>query len=195
MTQKSVLAPSMTDSSVDGSRRGSSRWSRGALVATIAAALLVVPVGASGADTPGAGSTDATVIVETGILLEGLPAGVSLTGQPGETATNATPFEYTVYSNDTSGYTVTVQAQTASLIQNGGADTIEVGRLLVQDGGNVPTHTWAGLSSTTPTPVYTNENQSATDGDLLSTDFQMKIPVVDSDTYTVTLNYLVSGRA
>lgn len=187
------MAPSVTGFAADGPQPGRGWWLRGAVVASMAAALLVVPVGAAGADPDG--STDATVIVQTGILLEGLPEGVRLTGQPGETVTNATPFEYTVYSNDTSGYTVTVQAATASLIQNGGADTIDVGRLQVQDGGNVPTYTWAGLSSTTPTPVYTNESQSATDGDVLSTDFQMKIPVVDSDTYTVTLNYLVSGRA
>ena len=165
------------------------------MVATVAAALLVVPVGAAGADPdPGAGSTDATVTVETGVLLEGLPAGVSLTGQPGETATNAADFEYTVYSNETWGYTVTVQAATATLIQSGGADTIDVSRLEVQDGGNVPTETWAGLSSTTPTPVYTTEARSDPDGDVLSTDFRMKIPTVAADTYTVTLDYLVSGN-
>jgi hypothetical protein len=189
VTEKSVMAPSATASPADGLRPGVGRLFRAAMVTVMGAALLVVPVGAASADT--SGSVEAEIVIASGLLLVGLPSGVSLTGQPGDLASETVPFTYQVFSNDMAGYTVTVQAAEDKMYA-GSSDFITVDRLEVQDGAVTPSHSWTAMSSLSAVSVYSRASRSETDGDNLSTNFQMSLPVVAAGTYTMTLDYVVA---
>lgn len=186
-----MVAPSVAGFSADVSSPGSGRWSRGAMVATIAAALLVVPVGAAAADPDG--TTDATVSVSEGIALFDLPAGFTLSGQPGDVATETVPFTYTVITNSSVGYHVTVQAESAVMVgTNGNVDTIDITRLGARDNTPTPATDYSAVSSQSAVTVHTQDTRSAIDGDSLATGYVMEIPAVNADSYTVTLDYVAA---
>lgn len=193
MTKAPITMPSFIQEGGAGNPRRR-RWLSGAIVTAMAAALVVLPVGAASAAPDG--DTEAEVVVTAGIALVGLPAGFNLTGQPGDLATEA-EFDYTVVTNSTTGYNVTVQADAATLVGDDqlNTDTIPIARLGARDDAPVSPAVpglYTPLSSTTPVNVHTQVTRSATDGDPLSTGFQMLIPAVAADTYTVTLSYLAA---
>lgn len=139
------------------------------------------------------GSTTATVEVGSSITLTALPASFTLSGNPGDLdSTTTPPVTYTVTTNNAEGYSVTVEPVTATLTGAlpGNTDTIPVGLLGVRDSGL--TTTYDPLISGTPVVVHTQSRPSAEDGDDLGTEFQITIPFVTPDTYTVELDYVAT---
>jgi hypothetical protein len=162
-------------------------------VALAASVIAFAPGTASAA--PG-GTTTANAAVTSGITLTALTPSFTLTGTPGATVTTATPVTYNVETNNPTGYTVTVQSATATMVANtaGNTDSIPIGVLTVRESGAgaySPVTTIGG----TAVLVHSQGGRSANGGDPLSTDFQMRMPTVNADTYTATLNYLAAATA
>jgi hypothetical protein len=90
------------------------------------------------------------------------------------------------------GYAVTVQSRSATMVGTGtNADSIPIGALSARDTGGTYAPV-AGPAAADGTPVHTQATRSAEGGDDLSTDFQVVIPFVNSDTYTATLDYVAA---
>lgn len=162
-------------------------------VATLAGTVAALAVPAS-ADT-GPTSVDSTVAnvqVGSAITLIGLTPSFTLIGDPGQTvSTGASPVTMTVTTNNTQGYTVTVQPATPTLEPNitGNTDSIPIARLRVRESG---TTTYTPLSFSTPVVVHSQTGPSAEAGDQLSNDYSITIPFVAQDTYSATLNYIAA---
>jgi hypothetical protein len=125
------------------------------------------------------------------ISLTGVPSSFTISGNPTSTVTQASAETYRVTTNDPLGYTVTVQAQSATLLgaTAGNTDAIPLGNVSVRGhggGGFTP------VSSTGAVVVHSATSASAPSGDSLSDDFQVAVPFVNSDAYSVGLVYLVS---
>ena len=138
------------------------------------------------------GSTDGHVEVSTAISLTGLTSAFTLSGAPGDTITGTGAVDFNVRTNNISGYTVTVQAATATLVAatSGNTDSIPIGALSVREGTNV----FVPLSNTSSVTVHDQDTESAELGDALTNDYRVVIPFVNSDTYTVTINYIASTQ-
>ncbi len=137
-------------------------------------------------------SSVATVTVTEAILLSGLPATIPLSGAPGDTPTATVT--YNVYTNDPTGYSVTVQAVDADFSNAAGlVPAFPVSDLDVADSTAAATVdlTPAALSATTAVPVYSQTTASADLGDTLSTTYTVPagVPNVPFDTYTDTIDY------
>jgi hypothetical protein len=97
-----------------------------------------------------------------------------------------------VTTNSAGGYVVTVQAETGAL--TGAApntDTIPVSRLGVRESGAT---LFQALSQNSALVVHRQESPSAPGGDAVSNDYQMQIPFVAADTYSTTLDYIVTTQ-
>jgi hypothetical protein len=174
--------------------RGARLARHGLAVAALAASVVAISGGsASAADN---GSTTANAQVTAGITLTDLTPAFTLTGIPGATVgTGATPVTYTVETNNTTGYTVTVQSATATMVPTlvGNADSIPIADLTVRESGTTVYSPVTAVGGTA-VRVHSQTGRSANGGDDLSTDFQMRIPVVNADTYSATLNYLTATQ-
>jgi hypothetical protein len=167
----------------------------GALAAGIALAagsVALLPTGqALAATSPG--TSIASVDVGSAIAITALTPGFTLTGVPGDTPAAIGAVTMDVFSNNATGYNVTVQPAAADLVGTGAnADVIPVADLSVEEttGG-----AYAPLSATVPTLVYTQATPSiAAPGDALSNDYEFNtgIPDVTDDTYSVTLDYVAT---
>lgn len=161
------------------------------------AALLVVPVGPVSA-VPG-GGTEVEVEVFSGIAMFDLPESFNMAGPPGNILT-LTDFDYRVITNELGGYNVTVVADGDAFVGTGSnTDTIPIARLLARDDApgepgvpETPSDIYEPLSSTDFLTVHSQSGRSATDGDILSTGYQLVIPAVNADIYRVTLTYLAA---
>ena len=163
------------------------------IVATAAIALFLGGMGAtaSAAQTSGEPTT-ANAVVSTGITMTGITSNVTLTGAPGATVTSAVPVAYNVETNNVAGYAVTVGATAATLLPPlplVNTDSIPITALTIREGS---TGNYTPLSSSTPVPVHTQHGRSVDQGDLWSTSFEMRIPTVNADTYSTTLNYVAT---
>ena len=163
-------------------------------LATIALTSGLVVAGFAG--TAFAASTDPTpttanVEVSSAITLTNLTPTFTLTGIPGQTVDNVlAPVTFNVLTNNTAGYAVTVQSETATMvpaIANG--DSIAIAALGVRETGTTP---YSPMSSTVPVTVHSQDTRSGLTGDALSNDYQITIPNVNSDTYTATLDYVAT---
>jgi hypothetical protein len=162
-------------------------------VCVAAVATFAVGLGGSAYGAEDTGSTDGSVEVTAAITLTGLPAGFTLAGIPGATvSTGATPVTFNVETNNIGGYAVTVQGAAATLtgVVVGNTDSIPIGALSVRETTIETIYT--PLSSTVAVPVHSQTDRSAEGGDDLSNDYQVVIPFVSSDTYTVTLDYVAT---
>lgn len=143
---------------------------------------------------PGDQSADTTVArvaVNSAITLQGLTPSFTLTGLPGATVTELGAVAYTVLTNNVGGYTVTVQAEAAALTPAGASpDTIPVGALSVRPSGG---GAYTPLSDTSPLTLHDSDARSDSDGDDYSDDYQVDIPFVADDTYSVTLDYIATA--
>jgi hypothetical protein len=85
----------------------------------------------------------------TSITLAGLPSSLTVPGIVNTTVTQGNAVKYDVVTNDPLGYTVTVQAQSATLCgaAGGNHDTIPVASIAVRAHGN---GAFAALSSSSP---------------------------------------------
>ena len=138
------------------------------------------------------GSTDASVEVTTAISLTGLTDAFTLTGAPGDTVAEAGVVTFNVRTNNASGYIVTAQAATPTLVaaEPGNVDSIPIAALSVREGAAA----FAPMSSATAVPVHSQATKSDELGDELSNDYQVVVPFVNSGTYTATLNYIASTQ-
>ncbi len=152
-----------------------------------------VPAFAAPGDTS-IGSTVANVEVGSTIALTGLTPAFTLSGNPGATVTGLTEVAMNVQTNSLAGYSVTVQAASATLTPTtvstpANPDSIPIGALSVRETGTTP---FTPLSSTAPVTVHGQDTRSAAGGDTIENDFQVVIPFVNEDTYAVTLNYVAT---
>lgn len=163
----------------------------GAFLACAGGAALLIGAGAGVATA--ANSTTATAAVSSSITLSGLTGAFTLTGAPGVTATTVAPVTMNVKTNQLTGYTVTVQAGTATMAgaTTGNTDTIPVSALTVRETGTLP---YTALSAASAVTVHSQSSKSATNGDTINNDYAMLVPFVNADTYTATLNYVAAVK-
>lgn len=141
---------------------------------------------------PLAGTTTATAAVAAAITLSDLTPSFTLTGDPGTTVTLPGAVTMRVTTNNRTGYSVTVQAAAATLspATAGNSDSIPVENLKVKD---KPATAYRALSAATAVPVHSQSTRSSSSGDVISNDFQLVVPFVNADSYSVVLNYVASA--
>jgi len=164
---------------------------RGMLGVAVAGTLISAMAGVAGASPPlNTGSTTANVGVESGITMTGLTSSFTLTGTPGATVSSVGAVTFNVETNNVAGYVVTVESESATMdpVTGGNLDTIPIGDLTVRETG---TSTYTALSG--PISVHSQSARSLNGGDDLSNDFQIRVPVVNTDTYTATLDYVATS--
>lgn len=172
---------------------------RGVLGAGLATALAVGMAGTASAapvSTP-PGHTDAHVEVASSIVLSALTPSFLLSGIPGSTPEGLGAVTFNVETNNTAGYAVTVQGMSATMAgtgANGNTQTIPIGALSVKESAGAVNATNAVYKAVTTgaQQVHTQATKSAVGGDVLSNDYKVVIPFVNSDTYTATLDYVAT---
>ena len=140
------------------------------------------------------GSTTANVTVaSSGITLSNLTSSFTLSGNPNSTVTSSAGIvSMNVLTNNATGYTVSVQAAAANLTGTGGnTDVIPIADLKVKETGGA---SFTSLSDTSAVTTHNQATKSGASGDTVSNDFQVVIPFVNPDTYTVTLNYVAATQ-
>jgi len=148
--------------------------------------------GPAQADTDTSGTT-VNVEVSSAVTLTDLSPAFTLSGSPGSTAaTGSNPVTMVVTTNNFAGYGVTVEPATATLAAAipGNTDTVAVTDVEVN--GPTQAGTYANLIFGTPLAVASKSSASAPDGDTISNDFRITVPAVRPDTYSGTLNYIVT---
>jgi hypothetical protein len=153
---------------------------------------LMISSGGSAGAASSSGSTTARVVVNSTITLSALTPNFTLTGDPNATVTSNGAVTMNVLTDNLTGYNVTVQAAAASLGGSpGNTDTIPIADLRVRETGAGP---FLPLSNLAPILVHTQLTRSGLTGDTISNDYQVAIPFVNADTYTVVLNYVASTQ-
>jgi uncharacterized repeat protein (TIGR01451 family) len=126
------------------------------------------------------------------ISITGLTDDITLTGLPNTTVTSNGAVTMTVTTNSTGGYVVSVRSSTDELTSADplNTDVIPIEDLAVRGTGDT---SFVPLS---PDPIVVEDRDSATSpaGDAVSNDYRVDIPFVDGDTYTGTLDYIVSTQ-
>ncbi|GAA1427304.1 hypothetical protein GCM10009616_04110 [Microlunatus lacustris] len=135
----------------------------------------------------------ANVNVNSTITLNLDQGNFDLNGIPGSTVSKAGAVTGVVTTNNAAGYSVGVVAAASTLRPSLSAntDSIPIANLEVTDSDGDLTP----LSPTTPVITNTQDTRSALTGDAFSDDYQVDIPDVNSDTYSVTLNYTATALA
>jgi hypothetical protein len=174
-------------------RRGPRLVGHGLVGVALAASVIAISAGSASADDDM--NTTANAEVLSGITLTALTPSFTLTGTPGATVGTPTPVTYTVETNNSTGYTVTVQSATATMTPaiSGNTDSIPIGVLTVRESGAGAFSPVTAIGGTAVV-VHAQAIRSVDAGDNLSTDFRMRIPTVRADTYSATLNYLAATQ-
>jgi hypothetical protein len=133
------------------------------------------------------------VLVPLLITLTGLTPSFTLAGGPGSTVTQENAVQMTVITNSTGGYNVTVRGEDESLTgaRSGNTDPLVLGRLHVKDSSQ---SSYTPLSAVDPILVRTRPVRPTPSGDAVSNDYEVDIPFVASDTYSTTLEYVVTAQ-
>jgi hypothetical protein len=154
--------------------------------------LLLASAGTSISRAASSGNTTANVQVNSVITLSSLTSSFTLTGDPGATKSQNGAATMKVFTNNLTGYVVTVQAGAATLsaATPGNTDSIPIASLQVRETGGVA---FVSLSNVAAVPVHTQLTPSAIGGDNLSNDYQVVIPSVAADTYSVVLTYVATA--
>ena len=152
----------------------------------------VAATNATGTSAPSAQSAAVTPYA-TAISMSGLTPSFTLTGPPNSIVSQNGAVTMTVTTNSTSGYSVTVQARTGSLTAAtpGNTATIPIGSLQARESGST---LFQALSASSPLVVHQQAGPSASGGDPVSNDYQVQIPALPSDTYSVTLDYIAAAQ-
>jgi hypothetical protein len=137
------------------------------------------------------GITVANVAVPLGITLTGLTQSFTLAGSPGTTVTEIGSVTFNVETNNPAGYVVTVISESPVLAPQtqDNPDSIPVDVVTVRETGGA---TFSPLSDAAPVVVHTQSARSADGGDDLSNDYRLRVPVVNEDTYSATLDYIAT---
>jgi hypothetical protein len=174
---------------------GRARTAAGALAGTAflvgGLVLLMAQTGvAQAASAPG--TSQANVDVSGGITLANLTPSFTLAGGPGTTVTQDGTVTMTVETNNATGYQVTMQAAAARLTGTGtNTETIPITNMSARETGDA---NFGTVSNLYPLHLYDQDTPSAPGGDQLSNDYQINIPDVIPDTYTVTLDYVAATQ-
>lgn len=167
-------------------------------LAVSAAAALVAMSGAPAMAAPGDVATDsvtANVNVSSIITLALDQSSFDLNGAPSSTVSKTGAVTGTVTTNNAAGYSVGVVAAADTLqpTLGGNADSIPIANLEVHNAAGV----YTALSEDPIAPVITTTTtaRSALTGDAFSDDYQVAIPDVNSDTYSVVLDYTATALA
>lgn len=176
-------------------RRGVRLIARALVTAATAGAFLSVaslPASAAPGDTS-ADSVVANVNVNSTITLNVATSSFNLNGTPLSTVPGVGAVTGLVTTNNTTGYSVGVQAAAETLqpATGGNADSIPIANLEVANAAGA----YTALSNTAPVITTTKATRSALTGDAFSDDYRVAIPDVNSDTYSVTLNYTATALA
>lgn len=151
---------------------------------------------AVGSSCPAAGSSPAcvsTVAVEARVIeISDLTPAFTLAGAPGATVEKDGAVGLTVTTNSAGGYAVTVQAADQVLTGSnpGDPDSIPIAQLGVRGRGQ---SAFTPLSQN-PFTVHTSTGPSGPGGDAVANDYQVQIPFVASDTYSTTLEYIMTAQ-
>ncbi len=155
-------------------------------------------VSAAVGSTCTAGSADpgcvtSTTVAARFITMTGISPSFVLSGLPHTTVTADGAVTMTITTNSAGGYVLSVQATTATLTgaAPGNAETIPVDQLGVRESG---TAIFQPLSTSVPVVVHTQSGPSQPEGDAVSNDYQVHIPFVAPDSYSTTLDYIVSAQ-
>ncbi len=138
------------------------------------------------------GDTTANVSVNNILTLSGLTSSFTLTGDPSSTATQTGAVSMNVLTNNLTGYTVSVQAAAATLAgaATGNTDTIPIANLKTKN----TSAAYTALSNTAALTVASASTKTISTGTSVSNDYQVAIPWVNADTYSVTLNYVLAAQ-
>lgn len=147
----------------------------------------------------GAPCTTSTPIAARFIMLSGLTPSFALTGLPNTTVSSDGTVVMTVTTNSVSGYQVNVSPMSNQLSPTtvGNTDVIPISALSVRESGTSIFTKFLVAPSPSPTTsllVHQQNGPSALNGDAVSNDYQVEIPFVVADTYTTTLEYIVSAQ-
>jgi uncharacterized repeat protein (TIGR01451 family) len=137
--------------------------------------------------------TTSTTIAARTITLTGLTSSFTLTGLPNTTVSLEEAVAMTVTTNSTTGYTVSVLADSPwlSALSPLNNSVIDIARMRVRESG---TSSYQQMSADSPVVVHTQSTPSSPQGDAVSNDFQLDIPFVPSDTYSNTLDYIAATQ-
>ncbi|MET8335295.1 hypothetical protein ABZV14_13975 [Streptosporangium canum] len=160
------------------------------LVLTVSGVLSGMRVTAQ-ADSDG-DSTVANVIVDASIALTDLTPSFTLRGVPGETVTESGAVSMRMMTNNVAGYVVTVRPVSTALVGSiaGNDDVIPTSLLEIRGPGQGNGFTLPALGATMQ--VASSAVRSAPGGGIVGNDYRITIPPVRSDTYSGTLDYVVT---
>ena len=97
-------------------------------------------------------------------------------------------------TNNVTGYQVTVQADTTTMVGSAGnPDSIPIDLLGVRESGSQGAFVQL-LDPLGPLSVHEQATPSGPGGDAISNDCLIQIPFVAPDTYTTTLDYIVTAN-
>ena len=141
-----------------------------------------------------AAATTANIGVGNVLTLSGLSAAFTLSGAPATTQTGLSVVTMNVKSNNHTGYNVTVQAAAATMTGAfpGNTDTIPVSALTVRNTATGGAYT--AISNAVAATVANTAVRSGVGGDTVNNDYQVVVPWVNADTYSVTLNYIAANN-
>jgi uncharacterized repeat protein (TIGR01451 family) len=142
---------------------------------------------------PEPGCSTSTPVASRFVTLTGLTPSFTLSGLPHTTVGADGAVTMTVTTNSAGGYQVAVHGAGPLLI---GADptnpaTIPLSNLRVRESG---TSLFQALSSDSAVVVHDQDRPSAPQGDAVSNDYEIDIPFVPPDTYSGTLEYVVTAQ-
>jgi hypothetical protein len=151
---------------------------------------------ASGTSPVGAapdGKSKAKVGVGNTIAMSGLTASFTLEADPSETVAAPGAVQLNVKTNNPSGYVVSVKADTEDLTgaDANNPDTIPVSALLVT---SAPVATDEELDASVAKTVGQRPDRTSQTGDTITNDYEMSVPWVNADTYSVSLDYIAAAR-
>lgn len=188
----------MTNPSITPAHGRGFRLAARGLIITATAAAFVGAGSLSASAAPGdtsLASVTANVNVNSTISLALGQASFDLNGTPSSTVTKTNAVTGTVTTNNATGYSVGVVPSAATLhsTRTGNTDNIPVTALEVTDAaGNFTPMT---LDPAAPVITTTKATRSGPGGDFFGDDYRVTIPDVNSDTYSVTLNYTATALA
>jgi hypothetical protein len=159
--------------------------------------MAAAPAGASlTADPPASDSGTVTAIVDvtSAIILSNLTPSFTLTGVPGDQPVDLDAVTFDVFTNNITGYNVTVQPEDAVLAATNSinTDSIPISDISVRDCCTID---WTPLDASSPITVHNQSDRSAPlPGDELSNDYEFNTPIPDvqSDTYTDVIDYVAT---
>jgi hypothetical protein len=166
-----------------------------ALVTGLALVLLSAGQALAATAAPAAtspGSTIANVDVGGAIILSNLSTSFTLSGTVGDSPADIPAVTMDVFTNNASGYNVTVEPESDLAGTGTNGDIIPAADISVEETGS---DAFRALSTTAPHQVYTQSTRSAASpGDHLSNDYEFNTPIPDvlTDTYSTTIDYVAT---